>query len=236
MTQTHKPQQAGPQSSAALQAQLEAGIRALGIELPAAAVQRLLDYRVELEKWNAAYNLTAIRLPSEMVTRHLLDSLALLPLLREARGAQTENRLLDVGAGAGLPGLVLAIADPALQVTVLDSNGKKARFMRHAVRALALGNAEVAEARVEDWRPSQPYQYVASRAFAQLGDFVAASAHLLVPGGQWLAMKGKLDKSELAAIPAAIEIREIRRLSVPGLNEERHVIVAAAPTLQTLHS
>lgn len=234
MTQTQKPQQAGPQSSAALQAQLEAGIRALGIELAAATVQRLLDYRVELEKWNAAYNLTAIRLPSEMVTRHLLDSLALLPLLRDSPRPQAENRLLDVGAGAGLPGLVLAIADPALQVTVLDSNGKKARFMRHAVRALALGNAEVAEARVEDWQPQQAYQYIASRAFAQLGDFVAASRHLLAPGGQWLAMKGKLDKSELAAIPAAIEIREIRRLSVPGLNEERHVIVAATPTPQAL--
>jgi 16S rRNA (guanine527-N7)-methyltransferase len=220
MSQSRRISQDGPQSSAALRQQLEQGLAALQLDLSAAAVQQLLDYRAELEKWNAAYNLTAIRLPSDMVTRHLLDSLALLPLLQD-------GRLLDVGAGAGLPGLVLAICRPQLQVTVLDSNGKKARFMRHAIRALALDNAEVAEVRVEDWQPPRPYDAIVSRAFAQLGDFVAASRHLLAPGGQWLAMKGKLDKSELAAIPAAVEIREIRRLSVPGLDEERHVIVAA---------
>ena len=200
-----------------LQLQLEAGIRALELELPATVVPRLLAYQAELEKWNSAYNLTAIRTPAEMITRHLLDSLAVLPLVR--------GRVLDVGAGAGLPGLVLAIAQPGLQITVLDSNGKKARFMRHAVRALGLTSVEVAEARAEEWQ-AEGYDVIVSRAFAALADFFESTRHLLAPGGQWLAMKGKLDAAELAAAPAAVDIRETRRLHVPGLNEDRHVVIA----------
>lgn len=202
----------------ALYAQLEAGVRALKLDLPAPVLQRLMAYQAELEKWNTAYNLTAIRTPSEMVTKHLLDSLAVLPW--------AQGRVLDVGAGAGLPGLVLAIANPALSVTVLDSNGKKARFMRHAARTLGLANVEVAESRVEDWQ-APAYDRIVSRAFAALADFVGATRHLLAPGGQWLAMKGKLDTAELAAVPAAVEIRETRRLQVPGLDEDRHLIIAA---------
>ena len=218
MTHGDSTRPSSPHSHSALMAQLEAGVRALKLDLPASALQRLMDYQAELEKWNAAFNLTAVRRPSDMVTRHLLDSLAVLPLI-------PYGRVLDVGAGAGLPGLVLAIARPELQVTVLDSNGKKTRFMRHAVRTLALANVEVAEARVEEWQ-APPYDFIVSRAFAALADFVAATGPLLAPGGQWLAMKGKLDAAELAAVPAAIKIRETRRLQVPNLGEERHVVIA----------
>ncbi len=204
-------------SDAELRAQLDAGVRALKLDLSPEVQQRLLDYRTELEKWNAAYNLTAVRSPSEMISRHLLDSLTVLPLVR--------GRVLDVGAGAGLPGLVLAIANPELQVTVLDSNGKKARFMRHAQRHLKLENAQVAESRAQDWQ-APGYDVVVSRAYADLSDFFQSTAHLLAPGGQWLAMKGKLAPAELAAVPAAVTIRETHRLLVPGLKEDRHAVLA----------
>lgn len=198
---------------------LEAGLRALGLDLPATAQTGLLAYLGELHKWNGAYNLTAVRDPQGMLVRHLLDSLTVLPLV--------SGRVLDVGAGAGLPGIVLAIAKPALAVTVLDSNGKKARFMRHATRVLGLPNVEVEEARVEALEPADGYDCITSRAFASLADFFAATAHLLAPGGQWLAMKGKLEGSELAAVAGNVQIREIRRLQVPGLAEDRHVVIAA---------
>jgi 16S rRNA (guanine527-N7)-methyltransferase len=204
---------------------LDNGLAALKLDLPAAARALLLRYLDEMTRWNSAYNLTAVRTPSEMVTRHVLDSLTLLPVLDAVPGFP-QARLLDVGAGAGLPGLVLAIAEPRLQVTVLDSNGKKARFMRHAQRTLQLANVEVAESRVEDWKPAAPYAGIVSRAFASLADFFAATMPLLVQGGVWVAMKGKLDAAELAAVPAAIGIRETRRLRVPGLDEERHAVIA----------
>lgn len=177
-------------------------------------------------KWNSAYNLTAIRDPEESVTRHLLDSLSILPLLNDPSLALSGTRILDVGAGAGLPGLVLAIANPAFQVTTLDSNGKKTRFMRHAVRVLKLDNVEVVEERVEAFKPEQGFDCVVSRAFSSLNDFYDKTAHLLATGGVWVAMKGKLDAKEAADIPADVEIRESHRLRVPGLNEDRHAVVA----------
>lgn len=209
-----------------LAAHLDNGLAALRLELSAEARAQLLRYLDEMTRWNTAYNLTAIRTPSEMVTKHLLDSLALLPVLKTVPG-YPDARLLDVGAGAGLPGIVLAIAEPRLRVTVLDSNGKKARFMRHAQRTLQLGNVEVAECRVEDWRPAEPYNGIVSRAFSALADFVAATVPLLAAGGVWVAMKGKLDPAELAAVPATIDIRETQRLRVPGLAEDRHAVIAA---------
>ena len=178
----------------------------------------MLRYLDELEKWNGAYNLTSVRDPAEMVTRHLLDSLTLLPLVK--------GYVLDVGSGGGLPAFPLAIANPALRVTALDSNGKKARFMRHAQRNLALSNLEVAEARAENFE-SQFFDCVVSRAFSSLAEFFDKTAHLLAPAGVWVAMKGKLGDAELAAVPAHIEIRETHRLRVPGLDEERHAIIAA---------
>ncbi|MDB5986382.1 MAG: rsmG [Nevskia sp.] len=180
----------------------------------------LQAYLAELAKWNRAYNLTAIRDPAEMVTRHVLDSLAVLPHL-----PGSSLRLLDVGSGGGMPGLVLAIVRPQWQVTVLDGNGKKARFLRHAVRALGLGNVEVAEARVEDWQAPQPFDCIISRAFAALAEFVALSEHLLAADGRWLAMKGKVAPAELAALPAGRAIEAIHPLEVPGLAEARSLVV-----------
>lgn len=213
-----------------LAAHLDNGLAALRLDLPAAVRAQLLRYLDEMARWNTAYNLTAIRTPSEMVTRHLLDSLALLPLLRERPGFPA-LRLLDVGSGAGLPGIPLAIAEPRLAVTVLDSNGKKARFLRHVVRTLGLANVEVAECRIEAHAPAAPYDVIASRAYAALAGFFAATQRLLAPGGAkggiWVAMKGKLDAAELAAVPATVDIREKQRLRVPGLAEERHAVIAA---------
>jgi 16S rRNA (guanine527-N7)-methyltransferase len=218
--QANRAQQQVPQQI--LEQMLQDGVRALGLQLPPGAAERLLAYLAELQKWNSAYNLTAIRDPRDMVLRHLLDSLAVLPHVR--------GRVLDVGAGAGIPGIILAIAQPDLTVTVLDSNGKKTRFMRHVVRALKLDNVSVAEARVEAFRPAPDagagFDTVISRAFASLDDFFALTAHLLAPGGQWVAMKGKLDRSELAPAGGRAEIRQTCRLNVPGLDEERHVVIA----------
>ena len=152
------------------------------------------------------------------MVRHLLDSLSVAPYIRGPR-------VLDVGSGAGLPGIVLAILRPDWQVTTLDSNGKKARFMRHAARALKLTNVEVAEARAEAYQAA-PFDCIVSRAFSSLADFFDKTAHLLAPGGVWVAMKGKLDGREQAEVPAAYQIRETHRLHVPGLDEDRHAVIA----------
>lgn len=197
---------------------LDDGIKALGLSLPPEAPARLLAFQAELLKWNGAYNLTAIREPQAVVTRHLLDSLSLLPLLND-------GALLDVGSGAGLPALVLAIARPELPVIGLDSNGKKARFMRHAVRALRIDNARVIEGRVEDLQSGETFPQIVSRAFASLADFVELTRHLLAPGGQWVAMKGKLAPDERAALPADCQIAATHRLQVPGLAEDRHAVI-----------
>lgn len=206
------------------QAALEAGVLSLGLALPPAALHQMLRYLDELQKWNGAYNLTAIRDPAEMVTRHLLDSLTLLPHI--SGSASRISHLLDVGSGAGLPAFPLAIAAPALRVTALDSNGKKARFMRHAQRNLGLNNLEVMEARVEKLE-SQYFDCIVSRAFGSMAEFFAKTSHLLAPGGVWVAMKGKLDAAELAAIPHAIAVRQTLRVQVPGLDEARHLVFAS---------
>jgi len=197
---------------------LDRGIDRLGLQLPADAPERLRAYLHELQKWNTAYNLTAIRDPQQMITRHLLDSLSLLPLIGD-------GPVLDVGSGAGLPGLVLAIARPDVAVTVLDSNGKKTRFMRHAVRALAMANVQVVEARCEAYRPAEPFLQILSRAFASLADFVDGTRSLLAPGGQWVAMKGKLEDAEVSALPPDCRVKSIHRLQVPELNEDRHAVI-----------
>lgn len=201
-----------------LRTRLEQGAQALGLALDAQVCDRLLQYLAELQRWNGAYNLTAVREPVAMVRRHLLDSLSVLP--------QVRGRVLDVGSGPGLPGIVLAIAAPQSQVCVLDSNGKKARFMRHAVRQLGLDNVEVVEARVEDHHPALAYDCIVSRAFSSLVDFFSLTRHLLAPAGQWVAMKGKLDAAELAAVQGIAGVQQTLRVKVPGLDEERHFIVA----------
>jgi 16S rRNA (guanine527-N7)-methyltransferase len=201
----------------ALQSQLEQGIDALGLALPAQAVPRLLDYLALLERWNAAYNLTAIRDPAQMVSRHLLDSLAILPHVRG-------ETLADLGTGPGLPGIPLAIAAPGRQVLLVDSNGKKIRFLREAIRALKLDGVRVVQSRVEE--VAGRYDCVTARAFASLADMLAWGGHLLAPGGVWLAMKGKAPQEELAGVPAAFAVRAIHALAVPGLGAaERHLVV-----------
>ena len=209
------------------QAQLQQGIAGLKLQLPENAVAQLLRYLDELTRWNSAYNLTAIRVPSEMITKHLLDSLAVLPVL-ERQLQEPSARVLDVGSGGGMPGIPLAIARPDWHFTLLDSNGKKARFLRHVVRQLSLSNVEVAECRVEAHEPAQGYELIVSRAFAALADFFTTTRHLLAPGGVWVAMKGKLDPDELAAVPAAITVRETPALRVPGLQDERHAVIAGS--------
>jgi 16S rRNA (guanine527-N7)-methyltransferase len=198
------------------EARLLAGLVAL--KLDPALAGPLLKYLGELVLWNKAYNLTSVRDPAEMVTRHLLDSLVVLP--------HVEGRTCDVGSGAGLPGIPLALANPALNVTLLDSGGKKARFLRHVQRALPLTNVEVVEARAEAYQPAARFDTIITRAFGSLREFIEATAALGAPGGRWIAMKGKLNAGELAALPADFEISETLPVAVPGLDEERHLVLA----------
>jgi len=199
-----------------LRKRLDAGLSALGIALDDRAIARLLDYVDLLERWNAAYNLTAVRDPAEMVTRHLVDSLAILPYVSGAT-------LADLGSGAGLPGIPLAIAAPARETLLVDSNGKKARFLREAVRRLDLEHVRVAESRVED--VAGTFECITARAFASLADMLGWGGHLLAPGGVWLAMKGRVDAAELDAVPAGFRVERIVALRVPGLDAERHLVV-----------
>lgn len=200
------------------EARLQDGLLALGLTLSPERIQMLLRYVQELVHWNAAYNLTAVRDPAEMVTRHLLDTLVLVPHLGDAVS------LLDVGSGAGVPGLILAIAQPQLAVTVLDSNGKKARFLRHAVRALGLAAVSVVEQRVEQWQTDIRFDRVISRAVAALQPLVEATRPLPAEHGRWLAMKGRVDAAELESLPHWVEVLRIVPLEVPGLEEARHLV------------
>jgi len=199
-----------------LRRRLVAGLSALSLALDDAAIERLLDYVELLERWNAAYNLTAVRDPAEMVTRHLLDSLAIAPHV-------TGATLADLGSGAGLPGIPLAIAVPEREILLVDSNGKKARFLREAVRKLALAKTRVAESRVENVEGT--FECITARAFASLGDMLAWGGHLLAPNGRWLALKGRFPDDELAGVPAAFEIDKTIELNVPGLDAERHLVI-----------
>ena len=201
---------------AALQARLEQGIAALGLQLPGDAIPRLLDYQALLQRWNAAYNLTAVRDPVEMITRHLLDSLAILPYVQGAS-------LADLGTGPGLPGIVLAIAAPGREMLLVDSNGKKVRFLREAIRALKLEGVRAVQQRVEDIEGR--FDCITARAFATLADMLGWGGHLLAPDGIWLAMKGHLADDELAGMPAGFEVRARHALAVPGLDAARQLLV-----------
>ncbi|MGQ9684969.1 MAG: 16S rRNA (guanine(527)-N(7))-methyltransferase RsmG [Thiobacillaceae bacterium] len=200
-----------------LAARLQAGLMELGLELDEAARGRLLDYLGLLAKWNRVYNLTAIHEPERMLSHHLLDSLAVLPYVES-------DRLLDVGSGAGLPGIPLAVARPALAVTLLEPSHKKAAFLRQAVIELGLGNVETVQARAQDWRPAHPFPRIISRALGDLADFVRLTDPLLAAGGRWLAMKGVRPDAEIGALEGARVVREIR-LRVPMLAAERHLII-----------
>jgi 16S rRNA (guanine527-N7)-methyltransferase len=201
-----------------LRTELDAGLAALALD-PALAMP-LLAYLALLDRWNRTYNLTAIRDPREMVGKHLLDSLAMHPYI----GA---GNLADLGAGAGLPGIPLAIAKPGLQVTLVESNGKKARFLREAVRTLGLANARVAESRAEALDEPGAYDAITARALAMLPLIIALGGHLLKPGGRLLAMKGAVPDDEITSLPAGWRVERVQPLTVPGLAAERHLVVVA---------
>jgi len=198
------------------------GLDRLGLALSADQQANLLAYQALIAKWNRVYNLTAVRDPAEMLTHHLLDSLAVVaPLRRHA--ASKALRILDVGSGAGLPGVVLAIAEPHWQVTCVDTVGKKASFIQQAAAELGLRQLRSAHARVEELPPAHA-DVVTSRAFASLADFVTLTRSHLAPGGVWMAMKGKTPESELAALPASVEVFHVEPLDVPGLDAERCLV------------
>ncbi len=198
--------------------QLKRGLIALGLTLDREAQQRLLDYVALIEKWNRVYNLTAIREPEKMVSHHLLDSLAVAPHLHA-------KRLLDVGSGAGLPGIPLALANPDTHVTLLDSNHKKAAFLNQAVIELKLENAEVCSERVESWRTQNRFDVIISRAFSDMGEFVRITRRLLAPGGVFAAMKGLHPYEEIDKLPPECEVRQVLPLAIPGLDGARHLVL-----------
>lgn len=201
-------------------AELLRGARELGIELSERQQQQLLAYLALLIKWNKAYNLTAVRDPDEMVSRHLLDSLSVVPFVAEGG-----TRWLDVGSGGGMPGVPLAIMFPERAFTLLDSNGKKTRFLTQVKLELSLANLEVIHSRVEQYRPDAPFDGISSRAFSALQDFAAWTRHLGGVETRWLAMKGVQPDDELQALPADFRLEACHVLKVPGCQGQRHLLI-----------
>ncbi len=205
-----------------IETRLAEGLAAMRLVLDAAGQAKLVAYLRLIEKWNKVHNLTAVREPGQMVVLHLLDSLAVLPHVAVARS------LLDVGTGAGLPGIPLAVARPDLAVTLLDSSHKKATFLRQAKAELGLANVEVACERVENWHPPASFDVVVSRAFAELADFVTQAGHLVAPGGAMLAMKGVHPFDEIARVPPTHRVENVVALRVPSLDAQRHLVLLKA--------
>lgn len=201
--------------------ELARGIQTLGLDIDAATQQRLLDYLALLAKWNKAYNLTAVRDVDEMVSRHLLDSLSIVRDFEEAGG----ERWLDVGSGGGMPGIPLAILFPGKSLTLLDSNGKKTRFLTQVKLELKLDNLQVIHSRVESFQPEQPFNGIVSRAFSSLEDFTNWTRHLGDTRTNWLAMKGVHPSDELAALPEDFRVEAERALAVPGCQGQRHLLI-----------
>ena len=201
------------------EATLRAGLARLQLGLSDMQIGRLLDYQQLIAKWTKVYNLTAVRDPAEMITHHLLDSLAAIAPLQKQ---MAQGRLLDVGSGAGLPGVVIAICCPAIAVTCVDTVAKKATFIKQVALELMLPNLAGLHARVESME--LPFDVICSRAFASLVDFTQWSANALAPSGVWMAMKGKHPADELAALPAAVDVFHVEQLQVPGLDAERCIV------------
>ena len=198
---------------------LVAGLDALpGKQAHPEQVRQLLSYLELLVQWNASYNLTAVRDPLEMVSRHLLDSLSVQPWVRG-------EHLLDAGTGAGLPGIPLAILQPELSVTLLDSTGKKIRFLRHVKRRLVLENIQPVQARLESWQVQEVPNCIISRALSNLTGFVEASRHLAARDTMLLAMKGKYPETELEVLPDWTVVHSVEKIQVPGLQEDRHLVI-----------
>ena len=209
-----------------LRAKLETGLQEMGLQVTAEQQQKLLDFVALIYKWNQVHNLTAVREPLEMVTLHILDSLSILPYIRLPH--IDCKRLLDVGAGAGLPSIPLAICLPGLQVTAIDAVQKKVSFMRQAKAQLGLTNFNVIHGRIEEQEvPSkdmpEKFDVITSRAFSEIGLFVKLTKHLLADGGKWLAMKGVIPQQEFDK--SGIQPADIKVLKVAGLDAERHLIV-----------
>jgi 16S rRNA (guanine527-N7)-methyltransferase len=203
----------------ALKPQLEAGLTELDLSLTDAQVDRLIQYLTLLQKWNKVYNLTAIRDPEEMLIKHLLDSLAVVPFM-------VGERIIDVGTGGGLPGIPLAICFPNKTVDLLDSNSKKTRFLIQAKAELGLVNTQVIHDRVENYRPISRYDAVISRAFASMQDMLHWTDHLLSDNGVWWAMKGQQEFEDLTSLPGLVVIEETIPLNIPGLDAKRMLIKA----------
>ena len=207
---------------------LQAGLAQLGLDLTAHQQKQLLDYLAMIAKWNKVYNLTAIRDAGEMLTHHLLDSLAIISPLKKHLNTNKAYRLLDVGAGAGLPGVVVAICCPHVAVACVDAVGKKAAFIQQAALALALPNLRGIHARVEHMLPADVlggFDVITSRAFAALVDFVGLTASLLAPdGGVWMAMKAKTAEAESADLPKDVSVFHVEQLHVPSLQENRCLV------------
>ena len=212
-----------------LREQLVQGAQELAINLPERQITNLLDYLSLLTKWNAVYNLTAVRDLAQMLTQHLLDCLTALPAFDNA------SRVLDVGSGGGLPGVVLAIwaqhAQPRMQVHMIDTVNKKTAFLTQAKAELGLTNMVVHTGRVEQFNDEKKFDIITSRAFAELKDFVEWSGHLLSDGGKMIALKGQAQANELSSLPAGWEITKLERLHVPGLVAERHLVHIAKTTI-----
>jgi 16S rRNA (guanine527-N7)-methyltransferase len=200
---------------------LAEGLAALELDLSDHVQHQLINFLHLLVKWNRAYNLTAVRQPEQMVTRHLLDSLVIGPYIQGPR-------ILDVGTGAGLPGIPLALAYPNCQFTLLDSNGKKIRFVTQAVAELGLVNVDVVQSRVEAYQPASRFDTVTARAYSSIEELVKQTAHLLADGGQYLIMKGAYPVAEVEAMPAGYHLEAIHQLQVPRLDAQRHLLVVRA--------
>lgn len=201
-----------------LEESLARGVDALRLAASPGQISALAAFLRLLEKWNRVYNLTAVRELPDMVAKHVLDSLTAQPFLHGVS-------VLDVGTGAGLPGIPLAIMQPQRQFTLLDSAGKKIRFVRHVAAELRLENVLTEEQRVEDYGPPVPFDTVVCRAFAELRDFVQCCGSLVAPGGRLLAMKGRFPEPELSVLPAGWPAVDIETVRIPGLDVQRHMIV-----------
>ncbi|HEY1059776.1 MAG TPA: 16S rRNA (guanine(527)-N(7))-methyltransferase RsmG [Limnobacter sp.] len=211
-----------PVLGAVEQGVLEQGISALGLSLSSTQTRQLFDYAKLLQKWNQVINLTAIRQPQDIVTHHLLDSLAVLPALSQTLQGKADPTLLDVGAGAGLPGLVLAIAQPSWQVSLVDTVQKKVAFVQQAIGVLGLKNARAVHARVEELQ-HPPFDLICSRAFSSLALFISLSQHLLAPYGVFAALKGRVEVDR--DVPEGWQVSALHSIEVPFLDEDRHLFI-----------
>jgi 16S rRNA (guanine527-N7)-methyltransferase len=197
--------------------------RTLGLDLTETQLDTLLAYLALLQRWNATYNLTAVRDPAQMLTQHLADCLAVIGPLRQHCGDGRPRRVLDVGSGGGLPGVVIAALNPGVHVTCVDTVGKKAAFIRQSAGELGLKNLFAEHARVEQLKAA-PFDVIVSRAFASLGDFTRVTRQHLAPQGVWMAMKGKTPDGEMAQLPADLAVFHVEHLDVPGLKAERCLV------------